>query len=629
MKLLNRVGVLCAVVAVCVFYANDLVAQPHVGQGIPFYFNFIPNYRNMSLDFENVTATNVHPTVNEQTSNEKEVEFGDYDNDGDLDVVLAVALSDFGERRNKLYRNDSGDMNEVTTSVIPGFSSSDVARSVFFRDFDKDGWLDIIVVCDSNSLGQNPPAESPGRTKFYRNIKGTSFVNESLARIQINGMGAACNGTAEDFDQDGYCDFLSCNYPNQSQDTLNVNQGAADPGVFVNMTSTLFPAESGYGVHSEAADMNGDGKLDILVGNNSGNNWIYYNDNNGAGEHVGDFRYGGAGASTAFSRSAAGEVVLVPGDFNRDGLMDFYFSNKGGSSGSEIDVIMVNTGNDGNNKAMFPANNIVEMPAIHNNETVKVTVNDLDGDGFDDLIIMAENRRPYVYRNTSVAGGAVSFVQWSPATDFPAGTLLSGWHAKSAQILGSDRPDIFVGAYNDDFLFENLKPTEYLESALGGVLPNFHNTDPIAVLGTASTGQTEVFTRTIAAGATVSVILRSAGDVSLEVRQPNGTLIASSEKGFVHTAEAVQFVAPGGSLEFRVIMNRVIYDGDGDGDIDAADSVLMMQCIADNDFMEDCLVFDLSNSYGVTAFDAILFRQRMTSGQAEEFYCLELLSRTN
>ncbi len=623
MKLLNRVGVLCAVVAVCVFYANDLAAQPHIGQGIPFYFNFIPNYRNMSLDFQNVTATNINQTVNEQTSNEKEVEFGDYDNDGDLDVVLAVALSDFGERRNKLYRNDNGVMNEVTTSVIPGFSSPDVARSVFFRDYDQDGWLDIVVVCDQNSGTGGD--EEPGRTKFYRNLSGTSFVNES-SRIPTGGMGAACSGTSEDFDQDGDYDFLMCNYPNVSQDTLYVNQGPANPGVFVNMTSTLYPAESGYGVNSEAGDMNGDGKLDLLIGNNSGNCWIYYNDNNGAGEHVGDYRYSGTGANTAFSRSAAGEAALVPGDFNRDGLMDFYFSNKGGSSGSETDVIMVNTGNDGNNKAMF---DIVEMPAIHNNETIKVNVDDLDGDGFEDLIIMAESRRPYVYRNTSVAGGAVSFVQWSPATDFPAGALLSGWHANSAQILGSDRSDIFIGAYNDDFLLENLKPTEYLESALGGALPNFHNTDPIAVLGTASTGQTDVFTRTITAGATVSVMLRSAGDVTLEVRQPNGTLVASSEKGFVHTTEAVQFVAPGGSLEFRVIMNRVIYDGDADGDIDADDSVLMMQCIADNDFMEDCLVFDLSNSYGVTAFDAILFRQRMTSGQAQEFYCLELVSRTN
>ena len=115
-----------------------------------------------TLNFRNITATHINQTVPESSANEKEVDFGDFDNDGDLDVVVAAALSGFGQRRNKLYRNDNGIFNEISGApVIPGFSSTDVSRSASLRDFDLDGWLDILIVNDGSSTGP------PGRIKLY------------------------------------------------------------------------------------------------------------------------------------------------------------------------------------------------------------------------------------------------------------------------------------------------------------------------------------------------------------------------------------------------------------------------------------------------------------------------------
>ena len=274
---------------VCSFLAAAcLCASPLVAQDLS----------EKTLNFTNETATRINQTVGESgAGNEKEVEFGDYDNDGDYDVVIAVGESDFGERRNKLYRNDAGVLNEISgSSVIPGFSLTDTSRSAFFRDYNNDGRLDIIIVNDSNS--GTATNDSPGKTKlFLQNASGV-FVNTS--QNLSNQTGAACNGISEDFDGNGLYDLVMCNYPNISQDSMTLNGINGDPaGEFTVVTGTNYPAEGFYGVHSEAADMNGDGLLDILMANWTGSNsFIYYNNNNGLGSGPGDFRYGGAPAST-------------------------------------------------------------------------------------------------------------------------------------------------------------------------------------------------------------------------------------------------------------------------------------------------------------------------------------------
>ena len=178
------------------------------------------DYTTMTLNFDNITATNVDQNVAESGSNEKFIDFGDYDADGDVDVVMAVALGAFGQRRNKLYRNDNGVLFEVSgTSVISGFGPTDVSRVALFADYDHDGYLDIIVVNDSNAgTGSN---DAPGKTKYFRNNGNGSFINES-GRLD-NQTGAACSGSIADFDNNGYMDLYMCNYPFTSQDSIGLN----------------------------------------------------------------------------------------------------------------------------------------------------------------------------------------------------------------------------------------------------------------------------------------------------------------------------------------------------------------------------------------------------------------------
>ena len=66
------------------------------------------------------------------------VAWGDYDKDGDLDILLAGASS--SGIVTKVYRNDSGTFTD-TGANLTGFASSSVA----WGDYDKDGDLDILL----------------------------------------------------------------------------------------------------------------------------------------------------------------------------------------------------------------------------------------------------------------------------------------------------------------------------------------------------------------------------------------------------------------------------------------------------------------------------------------------------
>ncbi len=587
------------------------------------------DYTTQTLSFDNITASNVNQTVNEVATNEKDIDFGDYDNDGDVDVVIAIAESDFGQRRNKLYRNDNGVLNEVSGApVIPGFSNTDTSRSAFFRDYNNDGLLDIIIVNDSNSgTGSN---DAPGKTKLYLQNGSGVFVNTS--QNLANQTGAACSGISADFDGNGLDDLMMCNYPNTSQDSLGLNGiNGNSAGLFTEVTGTNYPVEGGYGVHSEGADMNGDGTLDILLANWTGTAaFIYYNNNNGAGSGDGDFSYAGTGSNSSFPSVGGGdERGMFPADFNNDGLMDFYFANRGLGTSTRSDFLAINTGNDANNRAMF---SFQQMPTVHDSETYKVNCNDLDGDGLVDLVVMSNlGIRPYVYRNTS-AGGTVSFIEWTPAN---ITNTHRGWQANSADITGNGRPDILFGANANEHLFENVQSSEFDFDALGGgVLPAFHNLSPIAVSGVIEAGETLLLIAqnlAVPVGARVSVMLRSEADLSLSATV-NGNSVGSSARSGEGVAEAFQFLMPAnGPIVFSIenlSKGVLIGDVNGDGVVNLLDVTPFVQLISSMGFLEEA---DINGDGVVNLLDVQPFVDVITNGggePTESDFVIEFLSRT-
>jgi len=102
------------------------------------------------MPFNNFTLSSIDLTGVYQSS----VAWGDYDNDGDLDILL-TGKAGSNNPVAKVYRNDSGTFTDIGASLTGVYGGS-----AAWGDYDNDGDLDILLT------GMNV-------CKVYRNDSGT------------------------------------------------------------------------------------------------------------------------------------------------------------------------------------------------------------------------------------------------------------------------------------------------------------------------------------------------------------------------------------------------------------------------------------------------------------------------
>ncbi|MEE8155288.1 MAG: VCBS repeat-containing protein [Phycisphaerales bacterium] len=562
-----------------------------------------------SLNFANVTADRIVQTVQESVSNEKEVEFGDFDNDGDLDVVIANAHSDFGQRRNKLYRNDDGVFNEISGDpIIPEFASTDVSRNAFLRDYDGDGWLDIWIINDGNTGGL------PGLDKVYFNVQSGGELDH-FQLVTIGATGASCGGVSIDADLDGDFDVFIGNYTNSTQNRLFDNTA----GIFTDVTAKMVPPATDYTIDISTADINGDGTMDILV-SNWGNNKLYYNNRMDLGSQDGDYSY--PGSVKILGNASTNENAMEPGDFDSDGVMDIYWTDLVGAG----DRILNGTVNEDGTVDYVTIGNLPASVATR--IARKPTVFDLNGDGRVDVFVGGHTTRPTILRNTTVNGN-ITFVDWTPGDEFPNGNVHRGWHAAAFDSNNDGDIDIFLGGWTNDHLFENVPANEVDENDLDGFLPPVYNTDPVAVLGHSEDGEIDIY---VAAGigddSFISVVLNGPDDYLLEVLDVDDVLLGDSDRGGLGVEEVMQVTIPtAGTYKVRVTVNESAgsqFDLDGDGTVGASDLLLLLvQWGTDPGGPPD---FDGDGTVGASDLLALLINWGPAPSSND--YILEVLSRT-
>ena len=174
--------------------------------------------------------------------------WGDYDNDGDLDVVL-TGTSGTGGLTGVLWRND-GDTFADAGSGLPGM---DIGFTTW-GDFDNDGDLDLLFGGDAFT--------SDGHvTRLYRNDGGT-LTDASAGLLGL----LWSSGAWGDYDNDGDLDAMVMGYDAvaSAQRTLLYRN---DAGLFVDsgeLFHDLFLGTLSW------ADYDNDGDLDLLTAGNNG-----------------------------------------------------------------------------------------------------------------------------------------------------------------------------------------------------------------------------------------------------------------------------------------------------------------------------------------------------------------------
>ena len=202
--------------------------------------------------------------------------FGDYDMDGDLDLLLAHwgthrDRSDWGSETEHLWRNDSDGAGirfapvTLAAGLVPDIldpndplitqDSDDYTFSPAFARINGDRHPDVLVVADFN------------HTQVFHNLGDGTFVNATDVDVIIdgNGMGSALG----DFDNDGDLDWFVSSILARGQNVprtiselgnrLYLNEG----GVFVDHTAASEVADGGWGWGSCFMDFENDGDLDI------------------------------------------------------------------------------------------------------------------------------------------------------------------------------------------------------------------------------------------------------------------------------------------------------------------------------------------------------------------------------
>jgi hypothetical protein len=273
----------------------------------------------------------------------------DYDNDGWLDIYL-VNGSTFDALDGKeepphaalFHNNHDGTFTDVSAKAGVGNDRWGYGCSV--ADYDNDGWPDIFV----GNYGEN--------RLYHNNHDGTFTDVGPKAGITL---GNWSSGSAwGDYDGDGRLDLYVAGYVHFDRNNLPIGgskamgysfcqyrgtavncgprglQGEPDhlfhnngDGTFTDVTDKagVTDKERYYGFTPIFIDINGDGKPDLVVGNDSVPNYLYINKGDGTFD---DQSYISGFALNSDGREIA-SMGVAAGDYENNGQVDFFITDFG------------------------------------------------------------------------------------------------------------------------------------------------------------------------------------------------------------------------------------------------------------------------------------------------------------
>ena len=234
--------------------------------------------------------------------------WGDYDGDGDLDLVVL-----FNNRPMRLYRNGPDGFEDVASDVGLIIDNGN-SRSVAWGDVDNDGDLDLYVGFSGREGLRN---------RLFLNLSGDGearFIDSGQASIAISGFTRQVSFV--DYDSDGDVDL----YVALRTDVNRLFRN--DDGEFTDVTFQVGIAEPRRTVGACWFDMDADGDLDLFTTNQNGDrDGMFRND---------DGRFSEVATELDIDQPrrplSDGGVGCAVTDFDVDGDLDLYVAEYGHDS---------------------------------------------------------------------------------------------------------------------------------------------------------------------------------------------------------------------------------------------------------------------------------------------------------
>lgn len=352
-----------------------------IGNGISFYDYNDDGWDDITLAtqagepirfFKNVNGVFQEETLNipENTSQMKQVNWVDYDNDGHLDVFVTSNISG-----NKLYRND-GSFNfsdETSEAQLP--TTNIFTYGASWGDYNNDGYLDVFL--SNRDVALNVP------NYLYRNNGNGTFTNVSETAGIINTGNLSFCSAFFDFNNDGWQDIYVSKDRIENKNILYKNNG---DGTFTDVSES-----SNTDLYIDAMsvtidDYNSDGWLDIYVTNTQNGNVFLRNNGDETFTNV------AVTNGTTFNSIAWGAVFL---DAENDMDLDLYVSGLlDGSNPSFLSAAFYE--NDANGNFTIPSTGFIN----DTRESYANAIGDVDNDGFSEIAVTnTDNENVFIWKN--------------------------------------------------------------------------------------------------------------------------------------------------------------------------------------------------------------------------------------
>ena len=314
--------------------------------------------------------------------------WGDYDNDGDEDIVAVGTY-----QPHVLYRNN-GDGTFTDVAVQAGIADPRGGWGSLFADYDNDGYVDLYITRG----GWSGAAEN---TLYHNNGDGT-FTDVTHTAGVADPQSSFCAAWA-DYDNDGYLDLYIADgvIGDGAANVLYHNNG---DGTFTNTAEIAGVANTGNSLGTAWGDYDKDGYIDLHVVNFGQSNVLYRNN--------GDGTFTDVTATTGMNIPVTDAFVTFFLDVDNDADLDIFISNSGSFQAFIAGQITGAAPHDADRQVLYRNNGdgtftdvTRESGLYHAFGAMGANFGDIDSDGYLDIYLatgapqMGRLERDALFRN--------------------------------------------------------------------------------------------------------------------------------------------------------------------------------------------------------------------------------------